>query len=201
MLGAAICCQDTAAWAETFELSVGSCPAVLSITVGGPWSNSYLSEDAVEALEANPARNATVSGVILNDAIPGGSMTVMSLGSLDRAQGQISEVQFWGIADAFGKQISDPDSDILSQVKKRINELSGGAGQIDPSYSFRDAVLIGDRRFVIIGSTSTDAENLVTAAVFQHVASCVVSIYIGLPEGMGPDAILDTIGALRVSEK
>ncbi len=119
---------STSATATTFGLRVGSCPSALSFSLTGTWRSAYLDEDTANALRVNPNRRAIVAGVFLNDALPGSSISVMSLGAIEPEQGRLSEDDFKQLVDLALTQMSNMDPKVRAQLDDQIRERADGAG-------------------------------------------------------------------------
>lgn len=188
----------TSASSGTFELHVGSCPSQISFQLVGNWEDAYLSESAADALKNNPARTAIVAGVFLTDHIPNASMSIMSLGSLDRAQGTLSEEQFWQLAELFEDQVRDPDPALLSKLNELLGKYAIGSRTKVPDYKLREYILTTSNRFVVLGTSSSSGQEFLTAALLHYSAACIVTVNIGIPEKFGLEALLDALHSVQI---
>lgn len=177
---------------------MGSCPSQITFHFNGKWERSYLSEEAANVLRTNPVRKAIVAGVFLNDLMPNASMSVMSLGSLDRVQGTLSQEQFWKLAELFRDQARAPDPELLLKLKEKLERYAEGSGAELPDFTLREYILTGPSRFVILGTSSSSVGEFLTAGLFHYTAFCIVSVQIGIPKRYEIEALLEALHPVEI---
>ena len=190
----------TPAYSENFSLKVGSCPSLFRFVTSGKWESAFINDAATEKLRKNPARIAKVAAVLMNEAIPGASISVMSLGSLDGAQGHISKAKFNEITEFFRKQIRKPNPLIASEVNKLVRKRSNADGKNILSYSIDDNFLTEDGSFVFFGKSSTESSKLLIASRYIFFSSCIATLQIGVPEEIGYGALFDAVYSIQLKQ-
>src|SRR5258705_1491501 len=86
------------------ELIVGSCPTPITVQRKGIWATADPNEQARAGMEANPARKASVAAVFTRADSAG--FIVMGLGSLQKAQGRLSQSDFARLEEEGAKGLS-----------------------------------------------------------------------------------------------
>ena len=162
------------------EFIVSSCPTPITVQRGGIWATAELNEQARAAMAANPERKASVAAVFTR--ADSASVSVMGLGSLQNAQGRLSQPDFAQIKERYAKGLSTG----IKGLQERIDNLAKGGGYTVSQYSF-DSIASPDRdRFYVAGissGVSRDGRQRhgFSVMIMQLIHGCMVSVNIALP--------------------
>ncbi len=177
---------------------VGACPTPITIELRDSWLDAYESSDAIRRLRSNPARKAIVATVLVSDRLPGASISVMSLGSVDAAQGRITPELFEHLKKTTLHQAREPDESLSAALQKRVEELSEKGGIEVSEFKVFQNVITSPGQFVFFGRSTSADESFHTAGVFRHINSCLINLSVGIPENSGPSALFETLRSLKV---
>ena len=166
------------------RVSVGACPLVIDLHLGGEWKKAQRDPLRLEALSANKNRKTVYAAVysLLDDPISRSFVAIGSLGSLEKHQGYLGQAQF----DALANRFVGLKKKIPSEARDYIRNLERGSG-IDISITKLNIVEVERRgnSISLYGFTKAIVDNreiiLVTVQRTTLLRGCIITLQFGFP--------------------
>jgi hypothetical protein len=165
------------------ELIVGSCPTPITVQRKGIWATAEPNEQARAEMAANPERKASVAAVFTR--ADSAFFVVTGLGSLQKAQGRLSQRDFAQIKEEVAKGWSTGIKGVKG-AQGVMDNLAKSGGYTVSQYSI-DSMASPDRdRFYTTGISSGVSRDgpkfhSIAVGIMQLVHGCIVNVNIALP--------------------
>jgi len=165
------------------SMMVGSCPSPIKLGLRGVWNGALKNDKSVETLRANPARKAIIAAIYDAKGSERLSATILSLGSIDKFQGNISSATFETLVSTMASQIGTPSVMFIDQLELAVSELAKDYSS-DVTFSFSNNIESSDNFAIIYGqSEAGHSVAFDVAVVFRHIAGCIISINFSILSG------------------
>jgi hypothetical protein len=160
------------------EIFVGSCPTKIIVERLGEWADTSNDVETVDFLMSNPNRTNEVAAVYAIDDASMLEVKVLSLRSLEKFQGGISENDFNAISVKFADAFQGPSPDMQRRIDKVIEGNVSGTGSTVSHLRYEPAILSQGK---LIGFALAEASIpglgvglYETAMKMQHMHGCIV---------------------------
>jgi hypothetical protein len=177
------------------EITVGSCPSNIVVERLGEWAALSNDVETVEILRSNPNRTNKVAAAYVADDASMLEVVVLSLRSLERFQGGISESDFNALRAEFAKAFQGHSPEMQAKIDKVIEGNLSGTGSSGSHLRYEPTIsspgkLIGFAltEFNIPGLGTTIFE---TAMKMQHIRGCIVQANFSIAVSPGSRDRLD----------
>jgi len=160
------------------EITVGSCPSNIIVERLGEWAALSNDGEIVETLRSNPNRTNEVAAAFMTDDAGSLEVVVLSLRSLERYQGDISESDFIALRAEFAKAFQGPTPEMQTKIDEVIEGNFSGTGASASHLKYGPSVM-DPGKFIGFAITEADIPGLgvglyQTAMKMQYIRGCIV---------------------------
>jgi hypothetical protein len=174
----AFCVATITASALAEEITVRSCPSKIVLERLGEWTELSNDEITVEILQTNPNRTNEVAAAFMTNDASELEVVLLSLQSLERFQGSISQSDFNALRATFAEIFQGPSSEMQIKIDNVIEGNLSGTGSTGSHLKYTPGISTPSKfigfavtEMNIPGSETTLYE---TAVKMQHIRGCVI---------------------------
>jgi len=177
------------------EIAVGSCPSEIVVERKGEWTDVTNNTEMVEVLQANTERTNDVAAIYVVEDEGMLEAKVVSLQTLERFQGGISEADFNAIRAQFVEAFKGLSQEMQKKVDKVIEGNLSGTDLTMSHLRFEPSVS-SPGKFIGFALTELNVPELgatlyETAIKMQHIRGCIVQANFAIAFSSGSRARLE----------